>query len=559
MSLKALKSVSGRLYGGFIMVLMLVMSVSYAGYLYNESNKAELKDMKRTTALLINLKDSLLAVRQARVFVWQYSTAIDASSLAARDEAFAQFEKNIDAATQKVVRPEGRVLLNKFKETVLEFKIQALKMNEMTQNGVPTHSANFIKQMALVDSAARAYAAANNEASNYYLNRNQQAFASVENSMQTSEIVGIVGGVTTLVLGFLIAWLIGRSIVLPVQGLTDSMQTMASGNLMITVKGTERVDEIGTMAGAVETFRLSLVEAEAQRKAQEAAKAKEAESISRRAVMAEKFVQRMEELAANFAGSSNEVADAARNLSSTAEETSRQAQSVAAAAEEASVSVETVAAGAEQLTASIQEINQQVSKSASIADAAAQEARSSSENVRTLAASAEEIGAVVELINGIAAQTNLLALNATIEAARAGEAGKGFAVVASEVKGLAAQTAKATEEIARKISEMQAATNSTVGSISQIVTTISTIREITTSIASAVEEQSAATNEIAVNTQQASTGTVSVTQNIAGVSTAAEMTGSASTQLMTLSSTLTEQSANLQKEVQDFVVNIRAA
>ncbi len=542
-----------------MMILMIAVITSAAGYILNQNNLAALQEMKRINAIVVNLKDSLLAVRQGRVFVWAYAATGDESNIKARDAAFAQFKTNYDKALSFVKSTVAHKKLEDFHEAATNFQRAGIKLNEMKQSGVPADAEAYVKQLGTLDAAARAYAVANNAATEFFLSRNESAILESDTNMRLSQIVGITSGGLTVVLGLLIAWLIGRSIVGPVQGLTESMQTMTTGNLMVTVKGTERQDEVGSMAGAVESFRLSLVEAETQRKEQEAAKAKEAESISRRAAMAEKFVERMEELAANFAGSSGEVADAARNLSSTAEETSRQAQSVAAAAEEASVSVETVAAGAEQLTASIQEINQQVAKSASIADAAAEEARSSSENVRTLAASAEEIGAVVELINGIAAQTNLLALNATIEAARAGEAGKGFAVVASEVKGLAAQTAKATEEIARKISEMQAATNSTVSSISQIVTTISTIRDITTSIASAVEEQSAATNEIAANTQQASTGTISVTQNIAGVSTAAEMTGSASTQLMTLSSTLTEQSAHLQKEVQDFVVNLRAA
>jgi hypothetical protein len=106
---------------------------------------------------------------------------------------------------------------------------------------------------------------------------------------------------------------------------------------------------------------------------------------------------------------------------------------------------------------------------------------------------------MVSLIKGIANQTNLLALNATIEAARAGESGRGFAVVASEVKALASQTAKATEEISSKVSEIQTAMSTTVGSIGTIVTTIGNIRQLATSIAGAVEQQRTASVEIADN------------------------------------------------------------
>jgi methyl-accepting chemotaxis protein len=163
------------------------------------------------------------------------------------------------------------------------------------------------------------------------------------------------------------------------------------------------------------------------------------------------------------------------------------------------------------------------------------------------------------LISDIAAQTNLLALNATIEAARAGEAGKGFAVVASEVKQLATQTSRATQDITHRIEEIQAATSRSVGSIGKIVTTIGDIRTISATIASAVEQQGAATREIAGNAARASQGTHEVTETIFGVGRAAEMTGAASTQLMSLAGELSQQADTLQTEVTAFVSRLRAA
>jgi len=388
------------------------------------------------------------------------------------------------------------------------------------------------------------------------------AAASAAAGEDTQRTIGITWaglgfGLVVVMLGAMMATRMG--IVKPLSALNAAMTEMDGGALDITVPGQDRKDELGGMARTLETFRKGLAEGRRLREAAEAAKAAELARLQRERQVVEAFQGKMVNLADSFVRSSSEVSDAAQSLSATAEETSRQARVVTGAAEDAAGNVQTVAAATEEMAASVHEINGQVVRAAQVASEAADEMGNTEIEIRALSEAASGIGAVVNLINEIASQTNLLALNATIEAARAGEAGKGFAVVASEVKTLASQTARATEDIGGKVAQIQAATGRTVQSIEKIVATINDMRNISANIASAVEQQGAATHEIAGNTARASDGTQQVTENIFGVGRAAEMTGAASTQLMGLSGSLTEQASDLQKEVRHFVKQLQTA
>ena len=208
---------------------------------------------------------------------------------------------------------------------------------------------------------------------------------------------------------------------------------------------------------------------------------------------------------------------------------------------------------------SVAEIARQVQESSRIAAEAVHQAGKTDTRVAELSQLAHRVGDVVKFITAIADQTNLLALNATIEAARAGEAGRGFAVVAQEVKALAAQTAKATDEIGTQIGAMQGATQDSVAAIRAIGGTINRVSEIAAAIAAAVEEQGAATQEIARNVQQAAQGSAEVAENIVSVRRAATETGTASAQVLESARALASQSTHLKLEVEKFLANVRAA
>ena len=182
-------------------------------------------------------------------------------------------------------------------------------------------------------------------------------------------------------------------------------------------------------------------------------------------------------------------------------------------------------------------------------------AETTTATVSKLGESSNEIGQVIKVITSIAQQTNLLALNATIEAARAGEAGKGFAVVANEVKELAKETAKATEDISRKIEAIQTDTKAAVDAIASISEVINQVNGISNTIATAVEEQNATTNEMARNVSEAAHGSGEITSNIAGVAQAAESTSRGASDTQKAAQQLVETSAELRRLVEQFKVN----
>lgn len=239
--------------------------------------------------------------------------------------------------------------------------------------------------------------------------------------------------------------------------------------------------------------------------------------------------------------------------------TEEQSVTVAASSEQASQSVQTVAAASEELSGSIKEVGGQVTRSTEMARAALTSGSDAAEKAGSLATSAQQIGEVVNLISEIAEQTNLLALNATIEAARAGEAGKGFAVVASEVKSLASQTAKATQEIAQQIQEMQTATNTTVEAVESVQKIIEDMNEVFAAVASAVEQQSAATSEISHSAQQASAGTAEVSRSIVEVKDATTKTGTSAAEVLEETDRLSESANQLGEAADRFLDDVRAA
>ncbi|MEE7463050.1 chemotaxis protein [Methylobacterium fujisawaense] len=387
------------------------------------------------------------------------------------------------------------------------------------------------------------------------MNGRAQAAATAIAATRSASLIGLglMAGIGLIGLA-----LLQIGIAKPVRAITAAMTRMAANDLRTEVPGVGRGDEIGAMADAVRVFRDGLVRAATLEA--EAAQARAALDAQRKAAMVEMadgFQAAVGGVVRAVSSAASELESTAARMSFAAAETADQSTTVAAAAEQAATNVSTVAAAAEELGTTIHEIGRQVQTAADFADTAVAEAGRSADLMRSLRESATRIGDVVGLISGIAGQTNLLALNATIEAARAGAAGRGFAVVASEVKELAEQTAKATEEVARQVGEIQSWTGDASDAITRVVSRINEISAVSSGIAAAVEEQGSATQEIVRNVGQAALGTGAVTNNITAVARSAEGAGSAAAQVLEAASGLLGQAQQLDVEVGRFLDTVR--
>ncbi|WP_413205971.1 methyl-accepting chemotaxis protein [Rhodospirillum sp. A1_3_36] len=350
----------------------------------------------------------------------------------------------------------------------------------------------------------------------------------------------------------------GRYLARPILDLADRMRLLAEGRLETQIPYLDQTNEMGLMAKALEGFRENAIRA---KKLEEEAVAAERKVEDHRRDMMRKVADEFE---ANAGQAVSSVTSAAEDLgqitdrmANLMEATKGRVADATGGADMASQNVQVVATASEELLASIREISQHVGMAAAVTQEASQEAQEASVNVEDLAAKARQIGEVVNLIQDIAAQTNLLALNATIEAARAGEAGKGFAVVANEVKGLANQTARATDQISGQVNAIQEAVEGAVGSISRIDGTVKRVDEISSTIASAVEEQNAATREIASSAGKASDGVKLFADSIGDLARSTDDVGNASASVHKAASELRSNAGNLTDSVHSFLSVIR--
>jgi len=390
-----------------------------------------------------------------------------------------------------------------------------------------------------------------------YLLRARAAYRAANAGADTSAKLMIALSIAAVLLAAASALLLWRSVARPLAQITRVTGAIANGEQAAIPFGARR-DEIGALSRSISIFQNAMLSnIELNRAAAESAQTR-AHEQQKLSAHTKAFASSIEASIASLSTISDQVTEAAAQLAGAADRAAHRTESAIGASSEASANVRDIASATDELAASVMEIDRQVTQSNAIAEKAVSEAERTNTAVQELSEAGRRIGDVVRLITDIAEQTNLLALNATIEAARAGEAGRGFAVVAGEVKALAGQTARATDDIAKQIADMQQATLRSIDAIGAIARTIRDIGGISGAISAAVTEQGAATQEIARSVDIAAKRTADTAEEVSRVNDATENTRSNVTAVRAVAEELGGIAHHIRDQVEAFTQQLRA-
>ena len=241
------------------------------------------------------------------------------------------------------------------------------------------------------------------------------------------------------------------------------------------------------------------------------------EAAERRGEQSKAFERQVTDLVGKGVNQSEELIKRTSSTAAAARGMLGKTSEVAAAAEQSATAMREAAQTAAGLIRAIEDARSEVEVAAGVATRAGDQAEAAVKVSQALSSHVEAIESILGLIRDIAGQTNLLALNATIEAARAGDAGRGFAVVAQEVKTLAAQTARATDDITAKITAIQQATRETVEANGSISATVEEVEASADKIRQAMELQAQTVTMITAAVDETALAADSMSSTIAAI------------------------------------------
>uniref|UniRef100_UPI0034DFFA3A methyl-accepting chemotaxis protein n=1 Tax=Modestobacter roseus TaxID=1181884 RepID=UPI0034DFFA3A len=515
-----------RLLAAFLLVALATLAVGALGV--TRMNELSRQAEEVYTEGAVPLRDILLL----RSTYWQYQATISrgqgvgltpdiVQSLQEQQVTIRETLDELRAGLDELsLRPATEAAFQDFQAAIALYDDTSAKMAEIGAAG-----GNALSELPTLIQAETNAIDALTAASDAQITVTSATVQEARDAAASARTLTIIGVAIGLVVSVVLAVLMARSVTRPVQRIRETLEQVAAGDLRVRA-GNVGGAELGEVAHSLDATLDSLGG----------------------------VLTLVSDSAGRLGAASQQLTAGAQAMAANARTAAGQADVVVANAGEVASSVDTVSTGSQQMEAAIREISQNASEASRVANQAVSVAENTTRTVGKLGDSSQEIGNVVKTITSIAEQTNLLALNATIEAARAGEAGKGFAVVANEVKELAQETARATEDIARRVEAIQADTAGAVDAIGQISSVIGEINDFQATIAAAVEEQTATTNEMNRNVIEAASSSQSIASAITGLAAGTAETNQRVEEAQRSAEELSRMSDELQAAVNRFAV-----
>ncbi len=384
--------------------------------------------------------------------------------------------------------------------------------------------------------------------------------AALIDAIASTRLMAYITAGATALLAVILGTVIALSVANPIQRITHALARISEGDTDVAIPQARSADELGVMAGTLQTFKENTLEVQRLMAEREEARRRQEEE---QAALREQLGRELEStVQTRVAEAEQEVRDLrgiATEMLEAQQAANQRAGEMDAASGRANEIASSFAGSADDLSGAITDIEQRVDQTTEMSNQAAEDARQADSDISALVQAADSITQVIDLINDIAGKTNMLALNAAVEAERAGQAGRSFQVVAREVKNLSRQTAEATKQVESHIADIRSKTDNTAKRVREIIDVIGMINNAAGDIKSAVEQQSQTASQISRDAREASEQTQVMQQGIRSVAQKTQDTETAAAKVRDSAETVGQSVGTIRQEVDRFLDNtIRA-
>ncbi|MHA7967602.1 methyl-accepting chemotaxis protein [Paenibacillus sp. CAU 1782] len=435
-----------KLFSGFSAVIALLIMIIVLGlYQVITLDRTYTQLLDDRVQKVIHIKDMLVTAKSQQIAARGYILMGDETSFSNIRSTHDQFVQMMNQLRQTSSSTDMKDMLDQTEKLESEYHTLVLKLVDFKNAG------NEDAAIDLMVTENRQKIAELEEALDgmvwYQAQQMESGITDSNNTIASMQSLIIILGIAAIVLGIVIAFVMGKMIATPLVSISRVAQKIASGDLTGEKIMMKSNDEIGKLASTFNVMSNNLKDMithvnEGSKQVTEAAEELTA-NAGQAASVTEQIATTMQDLAS---GSDTQVQLVTDGLQTTNE--------MSAGFQQIAASTQNVSSKADEATHKADIGNQSITTAIQQMNAIQTKVKDLGVIVDELGGQSKEIRQIVDTITDIASQTNLLALNASIEAARAGEHGRGFEVVAGEVRKLSQQSAQSADQISTLINSI---------------------------------------------------------------------------------------------------------